>query len=94
MEDIYRSRNPGPFATQDPGSPVYVPGYRPDPSTNLVNLRANLRWGRYDVALFVNNALNTLPTIHSVNATGQVTQVLNATTFRPRTIGVSGTWRF
>ena len=91
-EDIFRSQNPGPFALQDPQSPDYVPGYRPDPATNLMNLRAGIRWSRYDAALFVNNALNSLPTIQRSNATGQT--LYGATTFRPRTIGVSGTWRF
>jgi iron complex outermembrane receptor protein len=93
-EDIFRSQNPGPFALQDPQSPHYVPGYRPDPATNLLNLRASLRWSRYDAVLFVNNALNAQPTIQLANPTFQVAQNLLAGTFRPRTIGLSGTWRF
>jgi hypothetical protein len=93
-EDIFRGQNPGPFALQDPQSPHYVPGYRPDPATNLLNLRASVRWQRYDAALFVNNALNALPALERTNATGQLTQTLAARTFRPRTIGLSGTWRF
>jgi iron complex outermembrane receptor protein len=95
VEDIFRSQNPGPFAQQDPQSPYYVPGYQPDPATNLLNLRASVRWQRYDAALFVDNALNALPTIQRTNATGsQVNGTFIAATFRPRTIGLSGTWRF
>jgi outer membrane receptor protein involved in Fe transport len=88
-EDAFRSRNPGPFAQQDPQSPYYAPGYLPDPATNLLNLRASVRWQRCDAALFVNNALNVLPTIQRVAPPAPT-----AATFRPRTIGVSGTWRF
>jgi outer membrane receptor protein involved in Fe transport len=94
-QDVFRSQNPGPFAQQDPQSPLYAPGYRPDPATNLVNLRASVRGGRYEAALFVNNAFNSLPTIQRFNATGvATTDRLDAATFRPRTIGASGTWRF
>jgi outer membrane receptor protein involved in Fe transport len=88
-EDMFRSRNPGPFALQDPQSPYYAPGYQQDPATNLLNLRATVRWQRYDAGLFINNALNALPTIQRV-----ATPVPYAATFRPRTIGASGTWRF
>ena len=93
-QDIFRSQNPGPFALQDPGSPYYNPGYRPDPATNLLSLRASFRWRRYDAALFVNNAFNSLPTIQRTNPTFVVTPNAIAATFRPRTIGVSGTWSF
>jgi iron complex outermembrane recepter protein len=93
-QDVFRSRNPGPFALQDPQSPSYVPGYQPDPATNLLNLRARIRWQRYDAALFVNNALNALPTLQRTNATGQVTQMFIAGTFRPRTVGLAASWRY
>jgi outer membrane receptor protein involved in Fe transport len=95
-QDVFRSQNPGPFALQDPQSALYYPGgYRPDPATNLVNLRARVRRGRYEAALFVNNAFNSLPTIQRVNATGVVpTERLDAATFRPRTVGLAVSWRF
>jgi hypothetical protein len=94
-QDVFRSQNPGPFALQDPQSPLYSPGYRPDPATNLVNLRASVRRGRYDAALFVNNAFNSLPTIQRVNGAGVFpTARLDAATFRPRTVGLAVSWRF
>jgi iron complex outermembrane recepter protein len=92
-QDTFRSQNPGPFALQDPLSPFYVPGYRPDPPTNLLNLRASIRWRRCDAALFINNAFNALPIIQQTNATGTLTQRLDAATFRPRTVGLTVSWR-
>src|SRR5262245_30945549 len=38
-ENIYHSRNPGPFYTSDPGSSNPAPGLEPDPATNMLNLR-------------------------------------------------------
>jgi len=81
-EHTFHSRNPGPFFTDHPGSPFFYLGDRPDPSTNLLNLRASARWPNFDLALFVNNSLASQPVLNS------------ATTFRPRTVGLSGTWRF
>ena len=92
-EDTLRSQNPGPFALEDPQSPFYVPGYRPDPATNLLNLRAGIHWRHCDAALFVNNALNALPIIQQTNATGVLSQRLDAATFRPRTVGLTVSWR-
>jgi outer membrane receptor protein involved in Fe transport len=94
-QDVFRSQNPGPFALQDPQSALYYPGYRPDPATNLVNLRASVRRGPCEAALFVNNAFNSLPTIQQFNATGVVpTERLDAATFRPRAVGLALSWRF
>jgi hypothetical protein len=90
-EDIFHSRNPGPFQDDDPASPNYGSGNVPDPSTNLLNLRATFQRPSYDVALFVNNALDSRPTLLvsccSPNS-------FFATTFRPRTVGLSASCHF
>jgi outer membrane receptor protein involved in Fe transport len=78
-QDIYHSRHPGPFTD---------PQARADPSTNMLNLRANIRWPSYDVSLFANNVLHSQPTL------GCGTSCTAARTFRPRTIGLSASWRF
>jgi outer membrane receptor protein involved in Fe transport len=90
-EDIYHSRNPGPFQDDDPASPNYSLGNTPDPSTNLLNLRAMFRRSNYDVALFVNNALDSRPTILRRYNGSPPTY---ATTFRPRTVGLSASWHY
>ena len=62
-EDIFHSRNPGPFYTMDPASPYYAPGLRSDPSTNSLNLRATFHRTNFSMALFVNNVLDSQPTL-------------------------------
>ena len=86
-ENIFHSRNPGPFQAD-------VPGNTPDPSTNLLNLRATFRRASYDVALFVNNALDSRPTILRVPPGPSGAPITYATTFRPRTVGLSVSWRY
>jgi outer membrane receptor protein involved in Fe transport len=78
-QDIYHSRHPGPFTD---------PQARADPSTNMLNLRANIRWPSYDLSLFANNVLDSQPTL------GWCTSCTAARTFRPRTVGLSASWRF
>ncbi|MFX7655941.1 hypothetical protein ABTJ67_20670, partial [Acinetobacter baumannii] len=63
-EDVFHSRNPGPFNSQNPASPVL---YKPDipaiPATNQLNLRAGVNWQNVDIALFMTNALNAHPAL-------------------------------
>jgi len=92
-ENIFRSRNHGPFTAEDPDSLFYAPGRRSDPSTNMLNLRADLKWPRFDLAFLVENALDSQPTLLRRNRCCQDT-LFFATTFRPRTIGLTGTLRF
>jgi len=94
-EDIFHSRNPGPFYTGGPpNSPYYSPDLTSDPSTNLLNLRAALDRENFSVAVFVNNVLDSQPTLLKRNKGLDVSTLFYATTFRPRTLGLSGTWRF
>jgi outer membrane receptor protein involved in Fe transport len=92
LEYQYRSRNAGPFITQNPISPNYAPQESQDPATQLWNAKSGLTLGKVDLNLFVDNLLNAHPLLDKY---GQA--VLSAptySTFRPRTIGVSATVPF
>jgi outer membrane receptor protein involved in Fe transport len=92
-QDAFHSRNPGPFASDNPMAVTYAPTRRADPSTNLLNLRTTAVWSNFELSLFVNNALDSQPTLQVRNHVS-TDSLLYATTFRPRTIGVAGRWRF
>ncbi|HKE45293.1 MAG TPA: TonB-dependent receptor, partial [Steroidobacteraceae bacterium] len=92
-EDIFHSRNPGPFTNKDPENLAWAPGREPDPTTNLLNLRADLKWPSFDLALFVDNTLDSQPTLSLRNRSG-TDSLYFATTFRPRTVGLTASWRF
>ena len=95
VEDIFHSRNPGPFYTSSPAtSPYYSPGLTSDPSTNMLNLRTALDRANVSMAIFVNNVLDSQPTLLKRNKGLDASTLFYATTFRPRTVGLSGTWRF
>ena len=102
-EDAFHSHNDGPFYTGNPGTPSYAPGLAGDPATNLLNLRATLDvthagWVAHaqqlEIALFMNNVLDAQPTLLKRNKGVDTSSLYYATTFRPRTVGLTGTWQF
>jgi iron complex outermembrane receptor protein len=92
-EDVFHSRNPGPFTSENPAALSYDPNLRPNPSTNQLNFRVTANYSNLDVALFINNALNSQPNLLLTQDT-PTSNLYYGTTFRPRTVGLSGTWRF
>jgi iron complex outermembrane recepter protein len=87
IEDIFHSHNSGPFVTT-------VNSFLPaDPSTNMLNIRSNLTWDRYDVGLFLNNVLNSRPRLGQYNDGAGIPLVVEST-FRPLTVGINGTYKF
>jgi outer membrane receptor protein involved in Fe transport len=93
VEDIYHSRNPGPFNSYNPDSPYYFPTIPPNPPTNELNLRAGVNWSRLDLALFINNVLGAHPTLQRYADTPN-TSLFTDYTLRPLTVGVSASYRF
>jgi iron complex outermembrane recepter protein len=92
-EDEIHVHNPGPFYSQHPDDAIYAPGRVANPTTNWLSTRAGLKWSRVEVGLYVNNLLDSQPTLSRRN-NGRADTLIYATTFRPRTIGLSGSVQF
>jgi hypothetical protein len=93
VEDAFRS-TPGSTYLDNPAS-YYYTGSDKDPSANVLNARAALKSSGFEAAVFLRNAMNSHPLMHGlvngVDNLGPPTQVF---TLVPRTLSVSGTWRF
>jgi outer membrane receptor protein involved in Fe transport len=88
-----------------PGVTGYTPDtYRAD-STEIVNARLGVAWDRFDLSLFANNLLNSQDRLNvgggrsgctNFECTGfRLQNYLQAsTTFRPRTVGLTLTYRY
>ncbi len=92
-EDIFHSRNNGPFSSQDPTSTSYAPEIPANPVTNMLNFRTGVEWGDTEVSLFVNNVTDAHPALNLYQDTPSSTLFTNST-FRPRTVGVIASYRF
>ena len=89
----YNSRRTRPVPEEDPRTTYYDPGLVPDPATNLVGMRAGMTFDKFDLALYVDNLLDSQPQLDLQHQDGS-TALYEATTFRPRTVGLSMDYKF
>jgi outer membrane receptor protein involved in Fe transport len=99
----YESRAKWLPASQDPATQQYDPVNFTVPETNFLSLRAGTKLGGWSTELFIDNLSDTHPitayeyTIdpdpQGLSATPLPPRMLRANTFRPRTFGVSFTYR-
>ncbi len=97
----YTSRNPWLSPVQDPNSSQYNDGFSYTlPATSFFSLRSGVTLGSWQVAAFCDNLLDSHTTINYAqaqadynNPAGPPSPQENAWTFRPRTIGITATFR-
>ncbi len=89
----YTSKRDGLVPSEDPRNRGYDPeNVKPD-ATNMVNLRAGaIIGGNANVSLFVDNLLDASP-LRSRGHSDTETLLFTQSTFRPRTVGVTVTYR-
>ncbi|WP_395671764.1 TonB-dependent receptor domain-containing protein, partial [Phenylobacterium sp.] len=87
----YQSKSKRTF-TQVPGVINYDPLLQPDPESTLVNARAGVTRGAVDVSVFVNNVFDSTPLLNRTHS--RRNPIWTSTTFRPRTLGVTATYRY
>jgi len=76
----------------DTNSPLVDPAIARSPATSDLDLRAGARFGGLDISLFAGNVLNNHPLLSLGHDTvGDVNY--RSTTFRPRTVGITATFR-
>jgi iron complex outermembrane recepter protein len=96
VDDEYASRNKWPSAAQDPGTLQNSLGFYPLSSTNLASARAGMTFGNWQAAAFVDNLTDT-HTVSNYNFSiypgNNITRLERQYTFRPRTIGLTITYR-
>jgi outer membrane receptor protein involved in Fe transport len=92
-QDQYHSHQAGPTPGTDPNSVSYDPAIPLVPSTNLLNLRAGLSWSGVDASVFINNVLNSSPSLRLEHPSLGDPLYTNVT-FRPLTGGVTVTYHY
>jgi outer membrane receptor protein involved in Fe transport len=77
---------------QDPNNGVSDPTYTGLPQTQNLSLRTGLRWSGFDVSLFAQNLANSHPVLSHTRDTN-TSDLFYDHTVRPRTIGITTTYR-
>jgi hypothetical protein len=78
--------------THDPLASSYDPALVPNPQKNIVRLRGEATFGNTSVALFVDNLFNSHPQL-DLSHQDSNTLLFEATALRPRTVGITVTYR-
>jgi len=76
----------------DVSSPLVDPGVPRRPATSQLDLRGGVQIGDVDVSIFATNVLNAHPWLGQVHST-LADPNLRSMTFRPRTLGLTATFR-
>lgn len=82
---------------QNPNDIFYYQPVQNVAEESLLNLRAGVKWERYDVSLYVQNATNSHPIIHEIQDVSTPTggtPLWYDYTIRPRVIGLTGMVHF
>ena len=82
-----------PSVAEDPLTEFYDAGLLHGPSTFQASVRAGLTIGHLDIAVFANNVFNAHPILFRSHEDAQ-TPLYEATSFRPRTFGLSLNWQY
>jgi iron complex outermembrane recepter protein len=89
----YHSHEKGRTANLDPDSVSYDPALPPSPASTLVNMRVGARLKGVDVSAFVKNLTDTTVWL-SRNHDTVGNPILQDTTFQPRTVGLTVSYRY
>ena len=105
ITDDFKSANTGKHLYEIPDSAVYDPDLKPGPSSNQLDIRFGRNWKGLDLSVFVSNVLDAAPAQVNPQASHYVGYDFNSgdpvsspifaySTLRPRTFGVTATYRY
>ena len=77
----------------NPGNGSYDAELLPMVAVNNVSARLGVRFGNFDLSVFANNLLNAQPILAHNRDTSSAT-LFKDVTVRPRTIGITGSFRY
>ncbi|HEY2034225.1 MAG TPA: TonB-dependent receptor [Rhizomicrobium sp.] len=92
MDYEYQSKTATDVVTHDPLASSYDPALMANPEKNIFTLRAGATFGNVNLTLFADNLFNAHPQL-DLSHQDSDTVLFEATALRPRTIGITATYR-
>jgi outer membrane receptor protein involved in Fe transport len=94
LDYSYTAKDTGETPQRDPlNASIYDPGLVADPAVRLLGARLGMQVGGFDISVFGRNILNQTPPL-GINHDGVGDPSYYAVTVRPRTLGVTATYRY
>jgi iron complex outermembrane recepter protein len=90
----YSAKQTDRTAAQNPLNGGLASAFPPIPSTAYTSMRAGVKWAGLDVSLFSQNLFNTQPKLSVIDNAGVQSPLFQAITWRPRTVGITATYRY
>jgi iron complex outermembrane receptor protein len=94
LDYSYKSANPDSTPEFDKTTVSYDPRAWAAPASQVLDTRLGTHFGATDVSLFVDNVLNSHTSIARVNLADSNNQVDEYVILRPRTIGITASYRY
>jgi iron complex outermembrane receptor protein len=89
----YSAKQTDLVATNDPLNGYFPQGFEGIPAQSFTSLRAGLTWSGWDVSLFAQNLFNTEPRLSAASIFTPYS-LYTVVTYRPRTMGLTATYRY
>jgi len=89
----FQGQETGLTPERDAATTLFDGGLVPEPETNMLKMRAGTTVKSINFTLFMDNVLNSHPVL-DLNHQDEFTQLYEASTFRPRTFGLTATYRY
>jgi iron complex outermembrane receptor protein len=89
----FQGQETGLTPERDATTTLFDGGLVPEPETNMLKVRAGTSVKNINLALFMDNVLNSHPLL-DLNHQDENTLLYEASTFRPRTFGLTATYRY
>jgi outer membrane receptor protein involved in Fe transport len=93
----YNAHQTDQVPNQDALNGTYAKGYASVPAQSDLSLRTGVKWSGFDVSVFANNVFDSRPKLSAYQDVGSPTggtPLIYVTTFRPRTLGLTATYRY
>ncbi len=90
----YSARQSDTVAASNPLNGGFPAGFDPIPAQSFTSLRAGLKWSGWDVSVFAQNLFDSHPRLGGAAEIFAPYSLYTAYSYRPRTIGVTGTYRY
>lgn len=90
----YSARQTNTVAASNSLNGGFPAGFDPIPAQSFTSIRAGLKWSEWDFSIYAQNLMNSHPRLGGAAEIFAPYSLYTAYSYRPRTVGLTGTYRY